>query len=578
MSERNLPEQEFSFKSLFCRLTNKKSLIFLIILGCITYFNSLFGELIGDDFLQIVNNQYIHSLNGLILPFISPLNNVVNAFRYYRPLVYVFYTLIYSFSGQTTFFYHLLQVCLHIFNAFIIFLLFNTAFKKRLSLLLAIIFLVHPINQEAVSYISALQDILYLSFGILALFMFQSGHKLTAKRTYIISLLIVLSLMSKETGILFIPLIILCGYLFKDKKIFKSSIFISIASLLGYAFLRFVIARNNLPEYTAITHNILTTGLMTLPKMIFYYLKTFLFPRELSMTQLWLVNSISVKDYYMPLAFDIIAAILIIGLGAFIYNRKKDQFPIYIFFLAWFTLGIIPHLQIWALDMTVADRWFYFPFIGLLGLIGITLSNIVIKRKAIRWAFGLLILVTIVALSLRTIVRNANFQTTLGLLKHDAPISNNYTMYKLLIEEYLKKEDFQSAKMVLPKLTSLDSNNAINLWYAGLIDENLGNYLQAEEYFKKFSVKNEDLLVYIKLSRIYIFNKKYLNSEDILKQEIVKYPNNPTLWELFAVTEYKLQKREIALNAAGRARELLPNQETESLYNMIFNNQTFDLN
>src|SRR3989304_819067 len=41
-----------------------------------------------------------------------------------------------------------------------------------------------------------------------------------------------------------------------------------------------------------------------------------------------------------------------------------------LFFLVWLWLGLGLHLHILALETTLTDRWFYFPQIGLLGIIG----------------------------------------------------------------------------------------------------------------------------------------------------------------------------------------------------------------
>jgi len=79
-------------------------------------------------------------------------------------------------SGKQPFPFHLLQLLLHVTNAFLLFLILRKFVSSNISIPLAIIYLVHHINTEAVVYISDLQDILFVFFGLLAVFVSMSPH------------------------------------------------------------------------------------------------------------------------------------------------------------------------------------------------------------------------------------------------------------------------------------------------------------------------------------------------------------------------------------------------------------------
>src|SRR5260221_7740403 len=135
--------------------------LIIIGLGIFVYFNSLANNFISDDFPQIINNLYIHSLANISAFFTGSTfynggSNINGA--YYKPLLTTYFSFIYTFFGPNYSLFHFFQISLHILNTYLLFVLLKHFFKKLLALLLSLIFLVHPINSEAVFYISAMQE------------------------------------------------------------------------------------------------------------------------------------------------------------------------------------------------------------------------------------------------------------------------------------------------------------------------------------------------------------------------------------------------------------------------------------
>ncbi|MGH7204522.1 MAG: tetratricopeptide repeat protein [Candidatus Levyibacteriota bacterium] len=543
--------EEYSFYDLFVPFTSKRAVILIIIIGVGVYFNALFGEFLTDDIIQIVNNPVMHSVNNIFTFFISPGNaGVEKSLFYYRPIPYSIYTFFYSIFGQATFFYHLFQIALHITSAIFIYKIFNKFFPLVISFILALVFLVHPINVEAVSWITYLQDTIYVFFGIIAFYLFQEKKSKSTTKNAVIILLITASLFSKETGVLFILIILLYTILFKRKSQLKFSILIAVIPIGMYVFIRFLLANN----YYASTHlndAIIKGNLLTLPKMIFYYISTFFFPKDLAITQHWFVTATSFNDFYFPLIADILVFGLIFILGGFIYIKRREQFKVYMFFLCWFILGLLPHLALWLLDMTVADRWFYFAGIGLLGLFGVLFSSIKLYSEKSRLIIIVLLTIIISALSVRTMIRNSNFQNNLTLLEHDAPISHNFTMDKALVQEYLRQKDYKSAKIELSQMAQEYPKNATLIWYQAQTELVLGNIPQAKYYLANLIGTPYELEAYKLLSKIIVLYDKDLNSaEKLLKVASSKYTKDKFIWESLAITEYKLGKKQEAQNAA----------------------------
>src|SRR5258706_11096652 len=116
--------KDFSFPNLFTSLTTKKALAIIIILGFLVYFNTLFGGFVWDDLLQIRLNSFVQSLNNIPLFFhhsTFTFDGRTLHGMYYRPLMMVSFTLIYSLFGLQPFFFHLLQISLFIINSILVF-------------------------------------------------------------------------------------------------------------------------------------------------------------------------------------------------------------------------------------------------------------------------------------------------------------------------------------------------------------------------------------------------------------------------------------------------------------------------
>ena len=191
-----------------------KAIVILISIGFVVYFNTFFNGFVLDDWLQIVNNAYTHSF-GNCISFFFGLGS--DKFPYYRPIHACMHSLLFSVFGPSPFYSHLLQVCLHVANASLLFIVLKQFFKAGLAFIIALIFLIHPINSETVNYISALQDTLYFFFGMLS-FVIIYMFRLTYKSLFLSSFLLLLSLFTKEAGILFILLINLYILLYKQKR------------------------------------------------------------------------------------------------------------------------------------------------------------------------------------------------------------------------------------------------------------------------------------------------------------------------------------------------------------------------
>jgi hypothetical protein len=239
----NEKEQDVNFKSLFLPFTTKKAMIFIVIIGLAVFFNSLFNNFVLDDKTFILLNQEIHSFN-LNYIFGPSLFNT----GYYRPIPALYFTIVYSLFRDSTFFYHFLQISLHIIISSLLFIFFKKVFSKKIALFLSLIFLVHPMQVDSVSYIASSGNQLFFLFGVLALLLCAKPTIDKARFIAIFSLLL-LSLLARETGFLFLVIVLLYRLTLGKKR--KIQLFLLGGSIISaiYLLLRFAVGHVYLTKF-----------------------------------------------------------------------------------------------------------------------------------------------------------------------------------------------------------------------------------------------------------------------------------------------------------------------------------------
>ena len=196
-----------------------KKISIIVFLGLLIYGFSLFNGFVWDD-------EVMFQSAGLI-------PNTV----YFRPAISAVYWTIRNVFGPRPFFFHFFQLAFHIGTTVLIFYFLKRFFKEIIALVMAIIFLVHPANVEAVSFVSAMQEVTFTLVGIFGLYLFvipakvidseatiaqtrRAGiqTKINYVKVFSATLLLLISLLMKETGIVFFPLVFCYLILFKRKQ------------------------------------------------------------------------------------------------------------------------------------------------------------------------------------------------------------------------------------------------------------------------------------------------------------------------------------------------------------------------
>lgn len=538
------------------RQSASRLMAIVILIGAAVYSNSLFNSFVWDDEEQIVQNVLVHSIKNLPGYFSGSTFNTGGAGGltgiYYKPMMTSLFSLVYTFFGPRPFFFHFLQTMIHLMNIGLIFGIFNKLLTKNAAFWATLIFAVHPINVESVAYISALQDVLFAFFGLLGLISLIKAKKATA-----IFGLWLLSLLSKETGIIFLAIGAVYIILYR-KNYLQKYLAGAVILILVYLFLRLGLA--HIPfasqDLSPITRVSLKTRVLAIPKIVEFYLITYLYPKDLIIAQHWIVEKINWNDFWKPLT-------IIGGVGAIggmmaikqLKNDKKNRAAAG-FFGGWFLTGLGIHLQIFPLDMTVADRWFYLSQVGFLGM---TASILTIDNRKWKKIFGLLAIFGILLLSARTIRRNMDWKNGLTLFGHDITLAgesfdlqNNYGV------ELFRTGNLEQAKIHFEKSTQLAPFWWTNWNNLGVTHQREGDIDKAGVAYQKAIDNGDYYLAWENLAFIKLNQEDNLATENFLAKGLSKLPMNENLLIAMSMVKQKLGKSDEAVYFAQRAYQITP--------------------
>lgn len=326
-------------------------------MGVFVYANSLKGQFLWDDETLVQYNPYIKDWSHLSTIFTSRLGSMAKeAGAFYRPVQTFTYLLDYSFWRLNTTGYHAVNMALHILAAVSVYGLIQILFQKgKLSLLTALLFVVHPMHTEAVSYISGRADSLVTCFMFLSFILYLKHHERRGTVTLMCMMVsYVLALLSKEISLILIPLILFYHYTFK-KSVDKKALSFLTGALIGYVLWRLLVVGMG-----TIAKGYTPTFFERLPGVfvaLTNYFRILLLPFDLHMEYGGILFS-----FREPKA--IIGVILLTILLVYVF-RKKEQDRFLFFATGWFFICLLPSSNLlYPINAYMAEHWLYLPSIG----------------------------------------------------------------------------------------------------------------------------------------------------------------------------------------------------------------------
>lgn len=497
-------------------LKNNAVYLVLIAVPLALFIKSVFFKfsLLDDDVLTIGRGQFLSNFANIIKSFQEPAFYLTDpASTYYRPILTVFFIFLYKVFGANFYGYHLFNVFLHVLNVLLVYrLLLKLKIEKKAATVSSLIFAVHPIATQAVSWVPGLNDLLLATFFLSSFIYFlnflETEH---IKDLFFFVLFFGFVVFVKESGLLFIFIYVIYLLLFKAELRKFLSVFFSAGFTIGlFLFVRsrvtLVISPSNSQIVSSLLKNVIPGFLVNLGKVFFPYNLSVLPILEGSSLLLGLLS------------------VAILGLLAF-FSWKKD-FKLWMVGLAIFVLGLLPTFVNPAPSrpLIIFEHRMYVPLFGI--LLMVNSSKFIVKEFIQKRLY----IPIIVALFLITFMHEDKFRDPLAFWQNATLTSPDFYASKPgLAQAYYKTGDIEKAKEILLKLESEGKGNEFIYIYnnLGVIYAGEGNYEKAEEEFNKsiklnmFSPK-----AYLNLAFIYKKQGETQKAIEYLRYAIFTDPTN----------------------------------------------------
>jgi Flp pilus assembly protein TadD len=391
----------------------------------IVYANALRAGFVWDDVNIILNNPLIKKLAELPALLTSPL---LPATEYYRPVQGVTFLLDYHLFGTSPVGFHLTNVVIHAAVGVLFYYVGVRLLGDPLgALFAALLFVVHPIHTEAVTYLSGRSDPLAALFLLAALWWFLPPARLALSLGAFL-----LALFSRETTLGLLPLFVLVDLLDAlrrgdslrgtwGRRIVRRYLPYLAMAVLYVAVRWLLLSPAAIASETAALS--LPTRLLTMTKVVVQYVGVLVFPWNLYMERV-------VPPATSLLDPAVLGATALIALVAFALVRwRRSLWPV-VFGFAWFALALLPVANLIPLSTFMAEHWLYVPSMGLFLATGWALSRL--AAYAGRPVALALLVTLLVVLGARTVVRNGDwkdersiYEATLRLAPWSARVHTN---------------------------------------------------------------------------------------------------------------------------------------------------------
>lgn len=533
---------------------------------------AIFGRAIWFDYVQldegvllINNNFFVSEISNVLEVFKHDINYPSAVAPYYRP-IFILSFMLNSQISSSPLSYHLGNILLHIVVTFLVFgLLRELGGKRMVSVLLSVLFAVHPAVTPVVAWVPGRIEAILATFTLLSFIMFIRFLR-TSSWQYLVCFFLsfTVALLTKEVAISLLP--ILLFYYLMHRKEKGSEILVTLLSgLAGIIIAWFFVRRSILigAQVTDISFVEMLNVFWSNASAIILYLGKIILPFNL--TVLPVLGS-------STFVYGFVALIILAGsltISYFRHRKSKDlDLRCQLLGLLWFIAFLAPSLISYNSSerMVFFEHRLYLPMVGMFIFFG---SSDLIKRLDFK-KFKILgpALVIIVLFSFLAFDYGGAYRGKMAFWQKAVADSPELSeAHNGLATVYLMDGKLAEAEAEFIITTELNPTEKRVHLLLGLYYLNQGQFDKAKKEFEKeIQIDPEQFVAYHGLGRIY--------AQDNDLKEAEKY----FLKTLELKADYVLARQDIVVlyfsqnkhpQAVAQLKELLKIQKPEAMHPQI---------
>ena len=540
---------------------------FVFVITFVVFAGALSNGFVYDDGPQIVQNPFVLNphlwkriFTGSVWSFQGAGTN------FYRPLQFVCYWVLYRMGGPNPAVFHLLNLLLYGASAWLVYRLGRELLENELVALAgALVWALHPVHVEAVAWISALPDVGFGFFALLAFLFFLRAERNPMNRLKdhtLAVLAFLVALFFKEMALSF-PFLLLAYWFFLGKpegwsrRALRWSPYVAAVAVYGairHAALGYL---SETPHFWEIPLRVIgaAVGLLGQDTRILVW------PAHLNVFRVFYLGPSLLSPWPW--------ITLLVALGS-LWLRKRE--PLLAFLIAWWPVALLPVLDIRQLSFPrLADRFLYFPSMGPCLALSFLLFDWLPRRiPRVKWApllgSGLgLVMLFYAAETVRTIPHWRDNDTLMNYSLKESPNAALLHMERGVVLEY-EHGDLAGA---LKEYETARRLNRESSWPLGLdhdyylalgrIALRRGHRKQAIEDFNKvLRVAPDSYQALDALGAVYFAGGNYAKASGYFAESVKANPQDLGALFYLGTCWMKLGKYREAAHEFHAAREIAP--------------------